>query len=234
MTRNCCLLASGVLALALVGCDSGEGDWVPSPHHLAVTGFAPDLVSLSWMGSDFVEGYRVERKTGGGAFEFQADINNYWTYGYSDQTVVDGTTYSYRVMAFGMGIFSEPSNTVTATAEDYYVTVTYPDGSEDLAKNDIVNVTWETNMPGFDATVDLSIDNGGNWQNILHAWLPNESPWPWKVGYMDTEQNPMLPAIWLEYVVSTDTECLIRVRHYQDEFIVLEDVSNATFTITVP
>ena len=229
MTRNCCLLISGVLALA--GCDSGEGDWVPSPQPLWVTDFAPDVIRLSWDWSiaGEVEGYRVERKTGGGAFEFKADINDPWTNNYNDYTVVQDTTYSYRVSAFRLGIFSKPSNTVTATAEDHSVTMLSPTSSDSLILGDTFTVTWDTNWPQFEARIGLSVD-GGPFVNILHAWGERSSPWEWKVGGLNREQDIWADPIWEQCVFATSNVCVLRITDYQQGS---PTDDSETFTITV-
>ncbi len=170
------LLFVGVAPLALFGCETEEAEWVPVPYNLCVTAFARDLVRLSWDGSPDVEGYRVERKTGAGSFELLTEIGDPWTTYYPDHTVVQDTAYSYRVKAFRYGLYSDPSNVVTATAEDYYVTVFVPDGSESLALGDVLTIEWETNWPQFDARIDLWVNGSTGWINILHAWGPETSP----------------------------------------------------------
>ena len=58
-------------------------------------------VELSWTASasDFVSGYRVHRRTAGGAFELVGSVSGRTTTTYSDVTVVGGESYSYVVDA---------------------------------------------------------------------------------------------------------------------------------------
>lgn len=90
---------------------------IQAPSGLAASSPNSFTINLTWTDAADNEGeYRVERKSGSGAFSQIATIVANST-SYSDQTVSDGTTYVYRVIAAGGSIVSDPSNEVTiATA----------------------------------------------------------------------------------------------------------------------
>jgi hypothetical protein len=71
-------------------------------------------VFLEWQGADNVVLYYIERKQADGAYDIVgaiADRSQSWL----DETVVPGTTYTYRVRAIGAGGDSQYSNEVTVT-----------------------------------------------------------------------------------------------------------------------
>jgi FtsP/CotA-like multicopper oxidase with cupredoxin domain len=89
---------------------------VVAPSDLAAASPGAQQIDLSWSDNSGNEtGFRIERATGAGAFveigTVAADVT-----AYSDTTVLSGTFYSYRVIAFNVDGDSLPSNTVTIRA----------------------------------------------------------------------------------------------------------------------
>ncbi len=129
-------LADGTYAYAVSAIDSGgqEGDLsnivlltvdtggggggVGIPQNVTAVGSTTQaLISLSWTQGpgDTPVGYLVVRSLGG-VFDFQP-IANVTTTNYDDTTVGNGVAYDYFIVAQDdVGGFSDPSDTVTATA----------------------------------------------------------------------------------------------------------------------
>jgi hypothetical protein len=85
----------------------------PAPSGLTAT-VSGTAVNLAWQDNSANEdGFRVERRVGSGAWSQIATTAANAT-AYSDTTGASGTTYEYRVSAFGPGGTSSPSASATA------------------------------------------------------------------------------------------------------------------------
>jgi hypothetical protein len=74
-----------------------------TPGDVRATVVSGSRVDVSWHDRSHNEdGFRVDRRAGGGAFAFLASVGANVT-GYADTTVVAYTTYTYRVRAFNGG-----------------------------------------------------------------------------------------------------------------------------------
>jgi hypothetical protein len=112
------LIPTGAAQLRLVITDAGDGnaydhaDWggarliagTPVPVPGAPTGLNAQLsgsqINLTWTdGSTNESGFRIERKTGAGAYTQIADLAA-GTVSYSDTNIATGNTYAYRVYAY--------------------------------------------------------------------------------------------------------------------------------------
>jgi alkaline phosphatase D len=79
-----------------------------------------DVIHLHWTDNSTVEsGYRLERRTGGGAWELLASVAAAQLE-FTDATVQAGTTYEYRVLTLNGPEASIPSNTASAAAPSAY------------------------------------------------------------------------------------------------------------------
>lgn len=221
---------SALCALGLLVVSCG-GPAIRAPSGLTVQGFTTSSVSLAWTdNSDNEDGFRIYRSEDGTTF---ALLDTTFFPSYQDNAVSESTLYYYRVTAYNATDESASSNTVSVTPEDYYVTLLTPNGGEDLTLGDTYNITWDTNMPGFDATIWLSTNGGSSFDyEIQFSWAPNPQPIPWKVGYRNTQQDPLQPPVWVQVVGSTADQCVIRIWDYNDHIPM--DVSNTVFTVTVP
>ena len=222
------ILALAVSAPLIVGCGGGG----PAPSNLEVQAFSTTSVSLAWTANttDF-DGYRIYRSTDGSTF---TEIGTQPIEIYADNTVSEGTLYYYRVSVYKGAEELGFSNTVSVTPADYYVDLLLPNGAENLTVGSMYNISWDTNVPGFDAVVKVSLDNGSSWEDILWSWAPKTSPFPWQVGYgwvnVGTPMDPVYE--WQQIVASTEADCLIYIEDYNDPGV--NDTSDAVFTITVP
>lgn len=85
-----------------------------APTELKADSVTDTRVILSWQdNSDIESGFSIERAAGSGTYKELATVAEDIT-GYTDSSVIQGQTYSYRVRAFTGNENSEYSNTVTA------------------------------------------------------------------------------------------------------------------------
>ncbi|MCC2668974.1 MAG: repeat-containing protein, partial [Armatimonadetes bacterium] len=97
------------------GMVSGETPPNPpaAPTNLAVTRAAPSQVNLSWQDNSSNEsGFRIERRTGSGAFALIATVGAN-VRAYNNNGLALDTDYGYRVRAFNAGGESAPAGPVT-------------------------------------------------------------------------------------------------------------------------
>ena len=206
---------------------------VAAPTKLVAMPMSETSVQLLWVdNSNDEEGFRVFRD-GGSGFEKIGTTGPDST-GYKDETVTAGEFYTYYVVAFIGVEESAHSNHATVEAGEPYVSVLTPTSGEVLTLGEMYDVTWVTNMPDFDAQVFLSTDGGATWppqHQILFSWAPNGSPWTWKAGYRNVEEDPTKPPVWERVLTSTCAECRIWIAHYEATYV--SDWSEGTFTIVV-
>lgn len=219
-----------VLSFFLSGCGGG-GPSIPAPSELAVDAFSPDFVSISWKdNSQNEDGFNIYRSSGGGAF---TPIGTNFFASYNDNTVTQGVTYQYRVTAYNAEEESCSSNTVSVVPDDYYITLLTPNGDEQLTVGQMYDISWVTNMPGFDARITLSLDGGATLPGgevLFFSGGEAPSPIQWKVGYKNEEQDPHKPPNWTLIVGSEEDDCVIRIEHYWDSSV--SDNSDSSFTIS--
>lgn len=85
-----------------------------APSHLSGALFEPLKAYIAWDHTGNKVGFTIERKIGTGPFEM-VSMNNANEYDLSDDTLVPGTTYTYRVIAYNGFGDSAPSNEVKIT-----------------------------------------------------------------------------------------------------------------------
>jgi FtsP/CotA-like multicopper oxidase with cupredoxin domain len=91
-------------------------DTSPAAPSGLTANYQPGKINLSWTdNADNEFGYRIERRAGTGSFSVLAPLLANATV-YSDATVVPGTVYSYRVVAFN-AVGTAASNTVSLLAQ---------------------------------------------------------------------------------------------------------------------
>ena len=128
-----------------------------------------------------------------------------------------------RTAADGMHLSAWPAAFVVLT----------PSSGEVLTLGETYEITWVTDVPDFDARVFLSTDNGATFppQHLLQSSWIDGSPWMWKVGHRNVEEDPTKPPVWERVLTSTCAECRLFVAHYEATY--LSDWSDGTFTIVV-
>ena len=191
-------------------------------------GWLPLWVPLALMARELV----VNAMRSGAAIEGRLVPANWM--GYSDLTVVDGQYYTYYVVAYKGATESAHSNEATVEAGPPYVTILTPSSGEVLNVGDMYDITWVTNLPDFDARIFLATDGGIEFPPehlVQFSWAPNGSPYPWKVGYINTEDDSSNPPVWEQVIFSTNTQCKIFIRHYS---AVGAQNWSEMFTINVP
>ena len=91
--------------------------YIAAPTNLEVESTGSDYVTLSWEDKSTNEdGFKVERKTGGQAYEEIASLPA-GRETYDDDSAAPATEYSYRVKAFNSSTASAYSNEVSATTD---------------------------------------------------------------------------------------------------------------------
>ena len=104
------------------------------------------------------------------------------------------------------------SGTMTLTAAGPSITVTSPDGGEELAIDAGTMLTWTSAGGLTDVKIDISRNAGTGWKPLV-ASTTNDGSYPWKV------------------VGPTSTQCLIRVSSLDDS---VSDTSDGVFIIYQP
>lgn len=86
----------------------------PAPAHL-IASAGVGLVYLHWLPTITANGYNVLRSTNGGAYALIASLTQTTLPQYTDNAVVNGTTYSYQIEALNQSGTGEPSAPSSAT-----------------------------------------------------------------------------------------------------------------------
>ncbi len=231
------LLAIGAVVVISAGC--GESDDEPllaAPSRLGAKPASDTQIRLNWLeNANNEEGLRIYRDDGGTGFvEIGTVPANF--IGYSDTSVITGAFHTYYVVAYLGAEESAHSNHVTMEAFAPYCDVITPRDGQTLWLGQMVDVGWLYNELSFDARITLSLDGGSTFPtpaNLLQPSWTLGSPWPWKVGYKNTEPDPSIPPEWEQVVFSTSNQCKIRIYSYTGETPATGE-SVGTFTIVVP
>jgi transcriptional regulator CtsR len=124
-----------------------------SPTGLGATATSSTAITLSWTDASTNEdGFKIERKTGAGAFQPLAQVGpNITTY--ADSGLTASTAYSYQVRAYNTGGESAFSNTASATTLAGGTPPAPPTGLGATAvSSSAINLSWtdaSTNEDGF-------------------------------------------------------------------------------------
>jgi len=124
-----------------------------APASLTATAINSSRVDLGWVDTSNNEtGFIIERAVGAGAFSTLTTVAAN-TVTYSDTTVVEVTTYTYRVTATNAGGNSAPSNTAQATTPAFVSPPSAPTGLTAMASSTgQVDLAWtdtSANETGF-------------------------------------------------------------------------------------
>lgn len=138
-----------------------------APSNLVATVVNEHQINLSWTDNSAGEsGFRVERKTGSGSWAQLTTLAANVT-SYSDTSVVETTTYTYRVLAFNDSGDSAASNEATVTTP----ALTIPAAPGNLQAQAIsanqVRLTWIDNSYNEDGfKIERKTGTGGAWGQV--------------------------------------------------------------------
>ena len=139
-----------------------------SPTNLSATATSASSVALNWTDTASNEsGFRVERASNGtGPFAARATLGSGVT-SYSDNSVVEGLTYFYRVIAVNGQGDSGPSNIASATPSSGGSTPSAPTQlSAHAGSSSEINLAWRDNSTTESGFKIERKDPGGNWFQI--------------------------------------------------------------------
>ncbi|MGQ9801671.1 MAG: DUF7948 domain-containing protein [Candidatus Saccharicenans sp.] len=137
------------------------------PTNLTATAVHERRVNLNWTDNSGGEtGFRVERKTGGGNWSTLTNLAANVT-SYPDTSVVESTTYTYRVFAFNGSGDSAASNEATVTTPALTVPLA-PSGLEAIALSaSSVRLNWVDNAYNEDGfLIERKTGTGGSWSQV--------------------------------------------------------------------
>ncbi len=184
-----------------------------APGALVASAVSSTEISLSWNASTDnvgVTGYRVYRSTNGTSFSLAGTST---TTGFSDMGLSASTTYWYQVTAVdAAGNESSPASASTTTPAVGSLTVTSPNGGESWAGGSARNITWSSSGIS-NVKLEYSLDNGSSWTVLASSVAASTGSYTW--------------------TVPTSASTAARVRA-TDAFGSASDISDGTFTVTVP
>jgi hypothetical protein len=105
----------------------------------------------------------------------------------------------------------DTSDAVFTIPNNPYITVTYPNGGEDLKVDSVYNITWTSYSTSGNIKIEYSTDNGNSWDEEA-ASTPDDGSHSWTI--------PNTPS----------DSCLVRLSDTDDD---PSDVSDAVFTISL-
>jgi hypothetical protein len=149
------------------------GDPPAAPTNLVITRVANAAITLSWDdASNTEEGFKIERKIGGGAFELLATVGQNAGV-YTDDGLSPSQTYTYRVRAFNRGGASAFSNEVSATLPSLPAA---PSGLQSTVLGSTsVRLTWVDNSDNESGFRIERSGNGGASYTVVGTVVANET-----------------------------------------------------------
>jgi fibronectin type 3 domain-containing protein len=134
-----------------------------APSNLQATAVSASQINLSWTAaSGTVAQYRIERRTGGGAFAVIDSVGGA-TLSYQDTGLAAATQYTYRVVACNAGGCSAPSNEASATTASITVPAVPGNVSAQPLSSTEVQVTWTAPGGQLSYLVRMRQGFGGPW-----------------------------------------------------------------------
>ena len=139
-----------------------------APTGLAAAVINERRIDLTWTDHSAGEsGYRVERKVGAGGAWVALTLLAPNITAYADSTVIEETTYYYRVLAYDAAGDSAPSNTASATTPALSVPIAPSDLQAAAISATQVRVTWVDNAfneAGY--KVERKTGAAGTWAQV--------------------------------------------------------------------
>ncbi|MCP5052288.1 MAG: hypothetical protein GY940_34285 [bacterium] len=167
---------------------------------------------ISWSSTGTVGNVKIEYSTnnGGGWTTITASTTNDGTHAWtvpnavSSQCKVRISETDGSPSDTGSGVFS------IVSASTPTITVTSPNGGEELEAGKSHSVTWTSTGTVGSVKIQYSVNNGNNWSNAINS-TPNDGAYSWSVPTTESAQ------------------CLIRIKEASDGQPI--DYSNAVFSI---
>jgi hypothetical protein len=220
-----------------------------APLGLTCTPTSPTTVDLDWFppndlgGAAFVDGYHIQRDSGGGFTDLVADTGSALTF-YTDNTVSAGSTFTYRIAAitgFGDGVYSSEvscgvagvSDEVTdLTAQNQALNVVALDWSEPLFTGNTpvtgyqIDRTEGTPPPVNDDWNFMSLRLAANYVNMPNSITTSG----FKMGSTTTGGGILSQGVfWKSFPVSQIEDEQIRIDAIARSF---GDISGCTGSVT--
>jgi len=142
-----------------------------APTGLSASAINKRRVNLSWADNSASEtGYRVERKINAGDPWATVSTLGAGATSYSDTSVLETTTYTYRVLAFNSGGDSSPSNEVQVTTPELTIPAA-PSGLQATALSaSVVRLAWTDNAYNESGVkIERKTGSGGSWGPLATA-----------------------------------------------------------------
>ncbi|MCX8159850.1 MAG: fibronectin type III domain-containing protein [Candidatus Saccharicenans sp.] len=138
-----------------------------APTNLVATAVHERRVNLSWTDSSGGEsGFRLERKTGGGNWNTLANLAANVT-SYPDTSVVESTTYTYRIFAFNGSGDSAASNEATVVTPDLTIPLAPSDLQATALSASSVRLNWVDNAYNEDGfKIERKTGAAGTWVQV--------------------------------------------------------------------
>jgi hypothetical protein len=142
-----------------------------TPVELVATPLSGSTISLAWTNISFnEESFVIERKTGAGPFISIATTSTNDIAAYTNATLNERTTYTYRVKARNSIGDSGYSNEATATT----LLATPANATADAVSSTMINISW-TDMSSLETGYHVERKTGTGGTYILIATLPADT-----------------------------------------------------------
>ncbi len=170
--------------------------------------------SVTWYSTGSVGNVKIQYSSDNGISwsTVTSSTSNDGTYDWTLPNV-ESTTCLLRIKEASDGNPSDTSNAVFSISSPATMTVTSPNGAEELSVGSGHYITWTSTGPVGNVKIELSTDNGSNW-SVLRASKTNNGSYYWNVPD------------------SVSTQCLVRISEASDGNPV--DTSDAVFSIVDP
>lgn len=130
-------------------------------------------ITLNWSdNSDNEDGFFIQRRVQGGNWSTISDLGTNQV-SFVDNTVLPGTTYDYRIISYGIGGESGPSNISTITTPSILNWVQTPNGGEQVQRFKNLTVHWDANLVNA-SEVQISIFDNWAFKQTFRTNTPND------------------------------------------------------------
>jgi hypothetical protein len=142
--------------------------------------FEPEQIhTVEWLAKPHITDIRIEYSLNGGT-DWQVIETNTPNDGYYDWQVpfVDSTQCLIQVSDAAVSATNDTSDAVFSILIPDTITVTWPNGGENLVSGNAYEITWESIGTISDVAIDYSLDLGDTWTSITASTV-NDSNYLW-------------------------------------------------------